>query len=144
MMYANSVHLIDYVNILSRGKIKSIDTKMEKKGKVANILCKIDLSSGDLVIYKALWNKEAKWSVSVFTKNFFYELKPLEKLKVFNLKNLKVKNYNQNKLDTNYKPGFMLQAIDFVKMIKKKSHSLVDIEDNFNTTKLINKIYENF
>ena len=37
----------------------------------------------------------------------------------------------------------MLQAIDFVKMIKK-SHSLVDIEDNFNTTKLINKIYENF
>ena len=38
----------------------------------------------------------------------------------------------------------MLQAIDFVKMIKKKSHSLVDIEDNFNTTKLINKIYENF
>ena len=144
MMYANSVHLIDYVNILSRGKIKSIDTKIEKKGKVTNILCKIDLSSGDLIIYKALWNKEAKWSVSVFTKYFFYELKPLEQLKVFNLKNLKIKNYYQNKLDTNYKPGFMLQAIDFLKMIKKKPHSLVDIEDNFNTTKLISKIYENF
>ena len=144
MMYANSVHLIDYVNILSRGKIKNINSKIEKKGKVANILCKINLSSGDILTYKALWNKEAKWSVSVFTKNFFYELKPLEQLKVFNLKNLKVKNYYQNKLDTNYKPGFMLQAIDFLKMIKKKPHSLVDIEDNFNTTKLISKIYENF
>lgn len=144
MMFANSVHLIDYVNILSRGKIKNINSKIEKKGKCANILCKINLSSGDLITYKAFWNKDAKWSVSVFTKNFFYELKPLEQLKEFNLRNFKVKNYYQDELDTNFKPGFMLQAIDFVKMIKKKSHSLVDIEDNFNTTKLINKIYENF
>ena len=71
MMYANSVHLIDYVNILSRGKIKNINSKIEKKGKVANILCKINLSSGDILTYKAFWNKEAKWSVSVFTKIFF-------------------------------------------------------------------------
>ena len=119
MMFANSVHLIDYVNILSRGKIKNINSKIEKKGKCANILCKINLSSGDLITYKAFWNKDAKWSVS-FYKNFFYELKPLEQLKEFNLRNFKVKNYYQDELDTNFKPGFMLQAIDFVKMIKKK------------------------
>ena len=44
MMYANSVHLIDYVNILSRGKIKNINSKIEKRARL-NILCKINLSS---------------------------------------------------------------------------------------------------
>ena len=34
MMFANSVHLIDYVNILSRGKIKNINSKIEKKASV--------------------------------------------------------------------------------------------------------------
>lgn len=144
MMFANSVHLIDYLNILSKGKIKKIKTSIKKEGKISNVLCNINLSSGDSVTYKALWNKDSKWSVSVFTKNFFYELKPLEELQILNLKNLALRKYAKNKLDINYKPGFMLQAIDFIKMIKNKPHSLVDIKDNFNTTKLINKIYENF
>ena len=85
MMFANSVHLIDYV-ILSRGKIKNINSKIEKKGKCANILCKINLSSGDLITYKAFWNKDAKWRCQ-FLQKFFYELKPLEQLKEFNLRN---------------------------------------------------------
>ena len=33
MMYANSVHLLDYVNILARGKIKSVKTNILKKKK---------------------------------------------------------------------------------------------------------------
>ena len=144
MMFANSVHLIDYFNILSKGKIKNIKTSIKKEGKISNVLSNINLSSGDTVTYKAVWNKDSKWSVSVFTKNFFYELKPLEELKILNLKNLNLRKYPKNKLDTKYKPGFMLQAIDFIKMIKNKPHSLVDIKNNFNTTKLIDKIYENF
>ena len=144
MMFANSVHLIDYFNILSKGKIKNIKTSIKKEGKISNVLSNINLSSGDTVTYKAVWNKDSKWSVSVFTKNFFYELKPLEELQILNLKNLNLRKYPKNKLDTKYKPGFMLQAIDFIKMIKNKPHSLVDIKNNFNTTKLIDKIYENF
>ena len=30
MMYANSVHLLDYVNILGRGKIKTVQTNISK------------------------------------------------------------------------------------------------------------------
>tara|TARA_B100001057_G_scaffold428096_1_gene453289 strand:+ start:11462 stop:12403 length:942 start_codon:yes stop_codon:yes gene_type:complete len=144
MMFANSVHLIDYVDILSKGKIKNVKSSIKREGKISNVLSNINLSSGDAITYKALWNKDSKWSVSVFTKRFFYELKPLEELKILNLKNLHIRKFPKNKLDTIYKPGFMLQAIDFIKMIKKKPHSLVDIKNNFNTTKLINKIYENF
>ena len=102
------------------------------------------MTSGDKVNYNAIWNTPGRWGIRIFTDNFFYELSPLETLKIFDLKKLKTKKFKNGINDINFKPGFMLQAIDFLKMIKKKPHSLVDIKDNFNTTKLINKIYENF
>lgn len=144
MMYANSVHLLDYINILGRGKIKTVQTNISKEKKQSFLCSNIIMTSGDKVNYNAIWNTPGRWGIRIFTDNFFYELSPLETLKIFDLKKLKTKKFKNGLNDINFKPGFMLQAIDFVKMIKKKSHSLIDIEDNFNTTKLINKIYENF
>ena len=144
MMYANSVHLLDYVNILGRGKIKTVQTNISKEKKQSFLCSNIIMTSGDKVNYNAIWNTPGRWGIRIFTDNFFYELSPLETLKIFDLKKLKTKKFKNGINDINFKPGFMLQAIDFLKMIKKKPHSLVDIEDNFNTTKLISKIYENF
>ena len=145
MMYANSVHLIDYINIVARGKIYSIKTFIEKKRKnVSHLSSILKFSSGDLVHYRSIWNEFSKWGVRIFTNNYFYEMSPLEKLDYFSFRNLKNIQIKGDKNDIKYKPGFKLQAINFIKMIKKKPYSLVTVNDNFNTTKLIKKIYEKF
>lgn len=143
MMYANSVHLIDYINILARGKVGSIVTNLTKiKKNIFHIYAVIKFSSGDIVYYKAVWNNFSRWGVRIFTNNFFYEKSPLEELQYFNIKELKIKKVKIHNNDKKFKPGFMSQALDFVNMIQKKNHRLVSVEDNFNTTKIINKIYE--
>jgi predicted dehydrogenase len=145
MMYANSVHLIDYINIVARGKIYSIKTFIEKKRKnVSHLSSILKFSSGDLVHYRSIWNEFSKWGVRIFTNNYFYEMSPLEQLKYFNYKNLKKINIISEINDTEYKPGFMHQAMNFINVIKKKPHLLVTINDNFKTTKLIKKIYAKF
>jgi len=145
MMFANSIHLLDYVNVLSRGKIVSILTRISRqKRDISFVASTIKFSTGDIVYYKAIWNSFSKWGIRIFTNNYFYEMNPIEKLQYFNFKSLNKTIIKNSLNDIKFKPGFMEQAINFIKMIKKKPHSLVNINDNFNTTKIIKKIYENF
>ena len=144
MMYANSVHLIDYINIFARGKIDLIKSYLEKKKNIKKVLSIISFSSGDIVYYNAIWNEYSKWGVRIFTNNYFYEMSPLEELNFFNLKNLKNFKIKKDYNDIKFKPGFMKQAINFSKLINNKPHNLVNVYENFETTKLIRKIYENF
>lgn len=144
MMYANSVHLIDYINIFARGKIDLIKSYLEKKKNIKKLLSIISFSSGDIVYYNAIWNEYSKWGVRIFTNNYFYEMSPLEELNFFNLKNLKNFKIKKDYNDIKFKPGFMKQAINFSKLINNKPHNLVNVYENFETTKLIRKIYENF
>ena len=74
-MYANSIHLIDYANFLTRGKLKNI--KFIKKIKVKLIVFYI-LALNDNVNYICRWNKPGPWQVQLSLKNYYFELSPLE------------------------------------------------------------------
>ena len=78
-MYANSIHLIDYANFLTRGKLKNI--KFIKKNK-SEINCFLHFSSEDNVNYICRWNKPGPWQVHLSLKNYYFELSPLEVLKI--------------------------------------------------------------
>ena len=142
-MYVNSIHLIDYFNILCRGKIKKIIKFNKWKNKERNIYtCYLYFSSGDLGIYRAVWNIPAPWSVKVYLKNGMYTLKPIEKLlfrKVNSKIDEKIKiNYTNDK---KFKPGIKLQTIDFIKEINNKPSNIVKISESFKLMNMINKIY---
>ena len=134
----NSIHLIDFIYYLSRGKI----VKIINNGKIKDdyVTSKIIFSSGDTILYKALWNRPGPWCISVSTKKNYYLLKPIENLTKIEL-NRRITSYKIDKLDIKFKPGLYQLMIEFIKEIQNKKNSLVNVNYSTKIMKLINKIY---
>ena len=137
-MYANSVHLIDYFNILCRGKLEKIKTYNSYNKPPFFVHSILNFSSGDKGIYYAIYNKEAPWFITAQISNKIYTLKPLEKLSSnHKIKNKKIKFSD----DKNFKPGFKLQAKEILNFFQGKKYYLPDYQEMFKTVKIIKKIY---
>lgn len=137
-MYANSIHLIDYISFLTRGKIK--DIKFIKRTK-DEINCYIKFSSKDVVNYICRWNKPGPWQVKVSTKKYYFEMSPLETLRIKSDFNKKNKILEISNVDKKFKTGIKLQIDDLIKVFLKKKNNLVDLKKMYKTMNLIKKIY---
>lgn len=144
LMYSNSVHLIDYINLYARGKLLKVQRlKKFRDNKFSENLTRLIFSSRDEVLYHCNWNSPGPWSVNIIQKNHSVEMKPLEVLTQEKLLNNKITRiyHNKSKVDCMFKPGLFLQVSDFLKMLNNKKHKLVNLNDYYNTVKLIKKIY---
>ena len=87
--------------------------------------CYIYFSSGDIGIYRALWNLPGSWSVKVIVNEETYELKPLEKILYRGANSrtdIEVKlNYSN---DRNYKPGIKILSHNFLNSIIGRKNDL--------------------
>tara|TARA_A100001015_G_scaffold318954_1_gene440401 strand:- start:692 stop:1621 length:930 start_codon:yes stop_codon:yes gene_type:complete len=137
-IYANSIHLIDYVSILARGKLKSIDLIYKKK---KEICCLLKFNTGDMVNYIARWNKPGPWEIKVSTDNFYYEMNPLEQLRARSNKSRKYMTFESSFIEEKFKPGFKLQIDNLLLASRGLKHKLPSIEKLEFTMKLIKKIY---
>ena len=144
LMYWNSVHLIDYINIYARGKLLKIQRlKRFKDNKFSENLTRLIFSSKDEVLYHCNWNSPGPWSVNIIQKYHSVEMKPLENLveeKLIKGKRIRI-FHNRSKIDSKFKPGLFYQVNEFLKMLNNKKHKLVNLNDYFNTVKLIKKLY---
>ncbi len=144
LMYWNSVHLIDYINIYARGKLVKIKRlKKFNDNKFSENISRLIFSSQDEVLYHCNWNSPGPWSINIIRKNDSVEMKPLENLvqeKLVKGKRIRI-NHNKSKVDTKFKPGLLYQVNDYLKMLNDKKHKLVKLNDYFNTVKLIKKLY---
>ena len=144
LMYWNSVHLIDYINIYARGKLIKIQRlKKFKDNKFSENLTRLIFSSKDEVLYHCNWNSPGPWSINIIQKDHSVEMKPLENLvqeKLIKGKRIRV-FHNKSKIDSKFKPGLFYQVSEFLKMLNNKKHKLVNLNDYFNTVKLIKKLY---
>lgn len=139
--FANSIHLIDYISLICRGKVSSYKKKLiELNSKQKVLECVIKFSSGDTCKYRALWFLPGKWQVKVRLDKLIYTLKPLERLKVseFNKSNFSDLKLNYS-LDNEFKPGFFSQAKNLINDNKKSN--LVDNSKYIKTNNLIKLIY---
>ena len=142
-MYANSIHVIDYLNILGRGEItKVIPIIHWNPDNPRYVLTKIEYSSGDIGIYKAIWNAPGPWAVSVTTQQKRWELKPLERATVQLRGSRKTTTMTDHPWEQDFKPGLRMQAEEVLKELNDKSSSLVSLDDSIKTMQLIKKIYE--
>lgn len=137
-MYVNSIHLIDYVSILARGKFKKIDLIYKNKNE---LFCMISFSSGDIVNYIARWNKPGPWEVKISTNNFYYELSPLEILKIRSNRDRRFKIFENTLIEKKFKTGFKLQIDNLLLASAGTQHKLPTLEKLEFTMKLIKKIY---
>ena len=77
-MYANSIHIIDYLRIFCRGEIVSVQPIIPWQPETPRfVMTKITFSSGDIGIYEAIWNGPGPWAVTVTTQQKRWELRPL-------------------------------------------------------------------
>lgn len=139
--FANSIHLIDYISLICRGKVSSHKKKLiELNSKQKVLECVMKFSSGDTCKYRALWFLPGKWQVKVRLDKLIYTLKPLERLKVseFNKSNFSDLKLNYS-LDNEFKPGFFSQAKNLINDNKKSN--LVDNSKYIKTNNLIKLIY---
>lgn len=138
-IYSHSIHLIDFLNIFSKGKpIKFYKKKIILNNKI-NIYCFIEYQSGNIGIYNAYYDSSLRWKVIVKDRQNNFLFMPLENLVLSNNKNF-TKMY-AFKLDHEYKPGIWNLIKEIEKMFEGKTHKLLLIKQALPIMSLINKIH---
>lgn len=142
LMYANSIHLIDYLSLFGRGEITSatpvIRWNEEKPGVV---VAAVEFSSGDKGVYTGIWNGPGPWAVAVNTLERRWEMRPLEQLAFQNRGERKLSAVATDKWDTEFKPGFRLQAEMAVKAALGQPSDSPTLSDAMKTMRLIHRIF---
>ncbi len=141
-MYANSIHIIDYITMFGRGEIVSTENLIKWDQLNPNhVLSKINFSSGDIAIYQAVWNGPGPWAVSISSSQKRCELRPIEKAFLQQKGSRKILEKTVSNWDIEFKPGLRLQANEVLKAFRKENHNLPTIEDSIKTMKIIKNIY---
>lgn len=139
LMYANSIHLIDYFNMLCRGKVKRI-VKMKFSRKIPIVIAKIMYSSGDIGIYYANWNRHLKWKIKLtVNEKIEFVLQPLETIKAYKISNNKL--ILSKSFPSKYKDGLKNMLQDLIYNFYNKNNDLISLNKHFTTIKLIKDIY---
>lgn len=141
-MYANSIHIIDYLMILGRGVIEDVQVVVPyNPAKPEFAAACIRYSSGDTALYEALWNAPGPWTVSVTTASKRRELKPLERLSIQARGSRTLQPAAEDPWDIEFKAGLRRQAAEAVRAAHGEPSRLPSLEESLKTMELIYRIY---
>jgi predicted dehydrogenase len=141
-MYANSIHMVDYLNMLGRGEIIDIVPVIHWTPECPQfVMAKIYYESGDVGIYEAIWNGPGPWAVTVTTQEKRWEIRPLEKAAVQFNGSRKLDYVDVNKWDIEFKPGLRAQAGEAVKAVLGEPHKLPSLDEAMKSMRLVHAIY---
>lgn len=141
-MFANSIHLIDYLRVLGRGEVVSVENVVKWDPAAPGIvLALITFSSGDTGLYEGVWNGPGPWVITVNTPDKRLEMRPLEQVSV----QLKGERRSQalaiDEADSLYKPGLLFQAQQAILASLGQKNVLPDIDDSFKSMELVANIF---
>ncbi|MDC8758877.1 Gfo/Idh/MocA family protein [Janthinobacterium fluminis] len=141
-MYANSIHLIDYLNLFGRGAIVGVEPTLrwnpEQPGFVA---ATVHYASGDKGLYQAVWNGPGPWSVTVSNAQARLELRPLEKLAVQLRGERRLLDVAPEAIDSEFKPGLRHQAEQVVHLLAGRPSMLATLDEATRSMALCADIY---
>jgi predicted dehydrogenase len=142
-MYANSIHLVDYLRTFGRGEITEV-TPMARWNPQAPgvVLAKVTFASGDVGLYEGIWHGPGPWACTVTTPRRRWELRPLEKATYQNAGERKLVPVDVNAWDEAFKPGFRLQAERVAHAVNGKGNGAVTLDDAVKTMRLIRDIFQ--
>lgn len=141
-MYANSIHVIDYLRVLGRGEITEIQVPGRwDEAKKTPVSAWVKFSSGDIGAYTGVWDAPSPWAVSVTTSSKRWELRPLEKACFQRRGEYTLTPVDPHEWDRVYKPGFRYQAEQVVRAIAGLPSQAATLEDAVTTMNLIETIY---
>ena len=141
-MYANSIHVIDYLRLFGRGRITGvchgITWNPDDPGVVVSTIA---FDSGDVGLYECLWNRPGPWAVSVSTPDRRWEMRPLEQAFYQPTGERESYPFPVHRWDQEFKPGFRLQAQAAVDSALGKPSACPTLKDGVETMRLIQSIY---
>jgi predicted dehydrogenase len=141
-MFANSIHLIDYIRFVCRGDVTTISKmthSLSSDGWV--MVAQIDFSSGDKALYTCYWNTPARWSVDISIGDRLWQLAPLESARVFTMNSLTPTEFLIDSKDTNAKPGIIGVLEETLNLLNGLPSTLCSISNANGTMSLIESIY---
>ncbi|MCD4822985.1 MAG: Gfo/Idh/MocA family oxidoreductase [Phycisphaerae bacterium] len=141
-MYANSIHLVDYITLLGRGEITAVTPIVPwAAGKSGTVVAKVEFSSGDVAIYEGIWNGPGPWAITVNVPGKRWELRPLEKA-AYQLPDERVLHeVEPHEWDVQFKAGLRFQAQQAVLAAMGGSCELPDIQESMVSMNLVAKIF---
>ena len=141
-MYANSIHVVDYLRIFGRGDVLSVSPVIDwLPGESNVVVSKVVFDSGDVGLYQGIWRGPGPWAVSISTPQKRWEMRPLEQA-VSQLNGERRLNPAEvHQWDREFKPGFRLQAEMAVSAALGKPSESPTLEEGMGTMKLIAKIF---
>lgn len=140
-MFANSIHLIDYFSLFSRGSITEFSSKTFDLSSTAfAVVANFEYSSGDLGSYIGLWNTPGPWSFSISIGESRWEAKPLEQAAKQHLDS-PIEILPSDEQDKLFKPGLRMQVTELIRHLKTGRSSIPTIQEAFESVELVSKIY---
>jgi predicted dehydrogenase len=141
-MYANSIHLVDFLRTLCRGAVKKI-TPITPWNPVAPayVIAAVEFDSGDVGLYESTWNGPGPWTVTVNTPGRHWELRPLEQAKFVNAGERTLNELPQTDADKNFKPGFRRQAEEVLKALNGQPSRAAPLASAIETMRMISTIF---
>ncbi|MDM4767517.1 Gfo/Idh/MocA family oxidoreductase [Pelomonas sp. SE-A7] len=141
-MYANSIHLIDYLNLFGRGEIVSVQpTQAWNAEQPGHVVATVHYASGDVGVYQAVWNGPGPWSVTVTNSQVRLEMRPLEKLGVQRRGERRLTEAPADPVDTDFKPGLRHQAEQIVAVLEGQPTRLASLAEATRSMALCADIY---
>jgi predicted dehydrogenase len=141
-MFANSIHVIDYLRVLGRGDIAGVEPIVRwKPDRPGLVLAKVNFTSGDVGFYEGIWNGPGPWIVTVNTAAQRLEMRPLEQASVQLRGTRTVTPLEIDGDDKTYKPGLRYQAMQAVAAARGEPAQLATISDSWHSMKLVADIF---
>lgn len=141
-MFANSVHLVDYLAVFGRGDIVDIRVPLVYDAAAPHsIAASVLFSSGDRAVYVGGWNLPGPWYVTVATADLRIELRPLEQLGFQRRGERKLTILDPDQDDVDFKPGLKYQAEQFLAAVRGGEADLATLADATATMRLVAGIY---
>jgi predicted dehydrogenase len=140
-MFANSIHVIDYLRVLGRGEIKEVRVIRPWNPQAAVVLGYVEFSSGDIGLYEGIWSGPGPWGVTVTTPRRRWEMRPLEQAQFQNVGERKLQTLEPHEWDRTFKPGFRRQAAEVIAAVQGRCHRAPTLAQANETMKLIASLF---
>jgi predicted dehydrogenase len=141
-MYANSIHVVDYLSLLGRGAVESVEHVLPWNPREPGVvLAAIRFASGDIGVYEGIWNGPGPWAVTLVTEEKRWELRPLEQAAFQLPGERQLMSVPPHDWDREFKPGLRLQAEHAVAATRDERCEIPTIGESLRTMRLIEAIF---
>ena len=141
-MFANSIHVVDYLCLLGRGVVKNVRRIWQWNAtESAVVLAAVEFASGDRGLYEGIWQGPGPWAVTVTTPARRWELRPLEQAAFQNAGERRLQQVDIHAWDKDFKPGFRLQAQAVIDALRGQDSQAPTLADAMAGMRLVADIF---